>query len=172
MAQTNPSESDNVAAQSMATTLTPAMLRALAAPFPSKQVSIKPLVVSDDRDEALAALFIDARDTAERLDEVAGGDWSFIWNVEDKGLRWVVRGVLTVCGVTRSDAGEFLVDPKRKGDPIDPCKSAVSDALKRCGVLFGIGRYLYRVDPMWVAYNRRASARARSRARARKRPAR
>jgi hypothetical protein len=48
--------------------------------------------------------------------------------------------------VTKCDAGEA-------GDEDEPLKSAVSDALKRCAVHFGIGRYLYHLPAIWAPYD-------------------
>ncbi len=45
---------------------------ALAAPFPVDRVSWKPQAVSRDKKRALAVAYIDARDVAQRLDDVVG----------------------------------------------------------------------------------------------------
>ncbi len=113
----------------------------LLAPFPA--VDFRPGHVSGQR--ALALAYIDARDVMARLDAAVGGDWEFDWEpVTPDGKR--VKGRLTVCGVTRCDAGEA----DREDEPV---KSAVSDALKRCAVHFGVGRYLYHLPQVWGAYD-------------------
>lgn len=94
-----------------------------------------------DGTEALVVSYIDARDVQERLDEAVGAfNWSFTWEPQqqDKQGRIPVKGVLTILGVTKSDVGY----PNGNDDP-EPLKSAVSDALKRTAILFGIGRHLY-----------------------------
>ncbi len=45
---------------------------ALAAPFSVDRVSWKPQAVSRDKKRALAVAYIDARDVAQRLDDVVG----------------------------------------------------------------------------------------------------
>lgn len=145
--------------------LTSEVLARLAEPFPDEQVSWKPQAILKDkntrapkRDDkgyvtALAVPYIDARDVAERLDQVVGGDWSFTWHAIDApsiSKTTVVCGVLTVCGVTRSDAGEY-----KESDDMEAWKAAVSDALKRAAALFGVGRYLYRMEGDWCKYDDR-----------------
>jgi len=119
------------------------VLRRLAEPFPEKTIQWLPQSVTKDGQRALAVAYIDPRDVQRRLDEVVGMDWSFQWEpiseteeVNSAGRKDVlitVRGTLTVQGTTRSDVGEG--HKSRAG-----YKAAVSDAIKRCGVQFGIGR--------------------------------
>jgi hypothetical protein len=82
---------------------------------------------------------VDARTIIERLNRVCPGAWSF--EVEPvctgPGAGWVVRGRLTIAGMAQEDFG--VSHP----EAIDPPKAAVSDALKRCAVHFGIGLELY-----------------------------
>ena len=124
--------------------LTPEILRALSEPFEPNRIEWKPQRVNGR--DALAVAYIDARDVMERLDSTVGGGWEFRWEpVGDD-----VQGRLTVCGVTREDVGE-----QGDGSFGATRKAAVSDALKRCGVQFGIGRYLYDLPAVWVAYDER-----------------
>lgn len=58
-----------------------------------------------------------------------------------------VKGRLTVLGVTREDIGEA-----GEGN-LGTLKAASSDALKRCAVQFGIGRYLYDLPKQWVDWD-------------------
>ncbi len=118
----------------------------LSAEIPQKEISWKPQVERGDR--ALMVAYVDARWVAERLDDAADGDWSFTWeNLGLLGDRITIKGILTVCGVTRQDVGEHMLQDRGN---IDPYKSAVSDALKRAAVLFGVGRELYRMESQWV----------------------
>lgn len=80
--------------------------------------------------------YIDARLVAQRLDDVVTPEgWEFTCEVAVTG---VIKGRLVVANVVREDFGYPNSD-----DDAEPYKSAVSDALKRCAVLFGIGRHLY-----------------------------
>ncbi len=126
-------------------TLTPEILAKLAAPFPDGTVQYKPGVFDNKErpTRALALAYVEARDVMDRLDEVAGGDWEFSWEPGPQDSS-SVHGILTVCNVRREDVGEC-----GEGD-LGTIKSAVSDALKRCGVHFGVGRYLYSLKSEWL----------------------
>ena len=81
--------------------------------------------------------YVDARAVMQRLDDVLTPEgWEFTSSVLP-GTD-VVHGRLTVAGVVREDFGY----PNSDRDE-EPIKAASSDALKRCAVMFGIGRHLY-----------------------------
>lgn len=126
--------------------LTREVLEALGAPFPTTEIEFLPRATSNGK--AMAIAYIDARAVMRRLDYVVGpAEWSFDYDLLPSGEKSVyVKGRLTVCGVTKADAGEG----EREEEPL---KSAVSDALKRCGVHFGIGRYLYYLPKVWTPYD-------------------
>ena len=123
----------------------------LAEPFPDAEVKSRPGAATwehkqtcegrrcrDTRDASkhLQFSYVDARAVAQRLDDVVGpAGWNFTVDVAASD---VVKGSLSIGGVVREDIGYPNSD-----DDAEPYKSAVSDALKRCAVLFGIGRHLY-----------------------------
>lgn len=113
----------------------------LAQPFDTME--FLPRAVKDGR--GLAIAYIDARDVQRRLNSVCGADWSFDFELLAPDGK-MVKGILTVCGVTRCDAGESSTED-------EPLKSAVSDALKRTAVHFGIGQYLYYLPQVWAPYD-------------------
>lgn len=117
----------------------------LAAPFPAARVLWKPQALSQDRRQALLVAYVDARTVMERLDEVCPNDWTFKVKLYP-GQPVVARGQLTVAGLTRSDVGEG-----GEGEA-SGAKAATSDALKRCAVHFGVGRYLYDLPRQWVPW--------------------
>lgn len=124
--------------------LTPDILKALGAPFNSEELEAKPQTVSGAK--ALAVFYIDARIVMRRLDEICPGHWSFDFEPLTADGK-MVKGKLTVCGVTRCDAGqETQTDDKT-------LKSAVSDALKRAAVHFGVGRYIYHLPLIWADFD-------------------
>ena len=99
---------------------------------------------------AQIAPYIDARLVYDRLDHVCGGNWSAVCEelpvalqpqrpVEPDAKLIHVRCRLTVFGVTREDVGEGP-DPK----------AAVSDAVKRAAVQFGIARAIYAMRSPWL----------------------
>ncbi len=117
---------------------------ALNAAFPEDEVEFLPRAHSNGK--ALGLAYIDARSVMRRLDAVVGaGNWSFDFDVLSPDGK-MVRGKLTVCGVTKCDAGEANTEDEL-------LKSAVSDALKRTAVHFGVGRYLYYLPRTWAPYD-------------------
>lgn len=97
--------------------------------------------------------YIDARLAAARLSEV-DDRWAFEHapfvfqpcqrDFKHDDTKVIVYGYLTVGGVARSDVGDaWLSDGEW-------AKSAISDALKRCAVQFGVGQYLYALGACFV----------------------
>ena len=126
------------------TQFTREMMEALGAPFPEDEIDFLPKAQSGG--QALGLAYIDARDVMRRLDLVVGpANWSFDFDVLAANGK-MVKGRLTVLGVTKCDAGEADQED-------EPLKSAVSDALKRCAVHFGIGRYLYYLPRIWAPFD-------------------
>jgi hypothetical protein len=123
--------------------------QALSAPFERSEVKFKPAVVSGSR--ALALAYVDARAIQDRLDEVLGVlGWQDSYRVLADGsvmcrLRLKIGGEW----ITKVDVGGQSEQP----DGGDRLKAAVSDALKRAAVKFGIGRYLYRLPQQWCDYD-------------------
>lgn len=117
---------------------------ALGAEFSPEEVEFLPRAASGGM--ALGLPYIDARDVMRRLDAVVGPhNWQFDFDVLSPDGK-MVRGKLTVLGATKCDAGEASQED-------EPLKSAVSDALKRCAVHFGIGRYLYYLPRVWAPFD-------------------
>lgn len=121
------------------------MLENLSRPFPSSVLSVKPGAVSGDGRKALALIYIQSRAVMDRLDDAVGPEnWSFDWEPLPAIENWIaVKGNLRVFGILKSDVGQATMDDT------EPYKAAVSDALKRCAVHFGIGRYLYEAPNVW-----------------------
>lgn len=86
--------------------------------------------------------YLDARDVMERLDEVVGP------------FNWQVRYPFTGCcelSIKDPETGEWVTKANGAGvTDIEAEKGQYSDAFKRAGVMFGIGRYLYDLPNTWV----------------------
>lgn len=126
-----------------------AVSRALSAPFEPGEVRFKPGAVSGNR--ALALAYVDARVIQDRLDDVLGVmGWQDNYKFLEDGSV-VCRLRLRIGGewITKVDVG----GPSEQPDEGDRRKAAVSDALKRAAVKFGVGRYLYRLPGQWVDYD-------------------
>lgn len=117
--------------------MTPDDVKALTAPFEASE------------HEFLRGMtYLTESAITRRLDEVDPA-WSFrISLVEHRADKVVVYAAMTVCGVTRESNGMEASEYRKDADRVPenevnyPEKSAVTDALKRCARLFGIGRYI------------------------------
>lgn len=117
--------------------MTPDNVKALTAPFEASE------------HEFLRGMtYLTESAITRRLDEVDPA-WSFrISLVEHRADKVVVYAALTVCGVTRESNGMEASTYIKGADHVPenesnfPEKAAVTDALKRCARLFGIGRYI------------------------------
>jgi hypothetical protein len=117
--------------------MTPDNVKALTAPFEASE------------HEFLRGMtYLTESAITRRLDEVDPA-WSFrISLVEHRADKVVVYAALTVCGVTRESNGMDASSYAKGADHVPenetnyPEKAAVTDALKRCARLFGIGRYI------------------------------
>ena len=95
--------------------------------------------------------YIDARDVFNRLDAVLGPDrWQdSVKRVNEDGSV-IVSLSLSISGewLTKEDIGY----PNNPGAGVEdePLKAAVSDAIKRAAVHYGIGRFLYDLPPTWT----------------------
>ncbi len=130
----------------------PTPLADLARPFPPTQLNWKPQMIAKDGTRALAVPYVDARDVAERLDQVVG---PINWAVDHKE---VGGQTLTGIGIRDADSGTWVWKwdtglVEREGDEVRSVKGSLSDGLKRAAVLWGVGRYLYRLPKSWVAYD-------------------
>jgi len=127
-----------------------ALLAALAAPFDPSLVKFRPGAISGSR--ALAMPYVDARAIQDRLDDVLG---PLHWQDE---YEFLPDDGCVLCRLRLRLAGEWITKmdvggPSEQPDEGDRRKAAVSDALKRAAVKFGIGRYLYRLPQTWVDYD-------------------
>jgi hypothetical protein len=110
----------------------------LAAPLPADAVEWRPSGKTGPRQRVQLVAYISSRTVAQRLDDTIGcGNWSFTYDplVIAEGELRVAKGTLSIYGVAKQDIGT--------SSNWEPSKGCISDTLKRCGVLWGIGRYLY-----------------------------
>lgn len=120
------------------------MFEELKKPFRADQIKQRVGSTNYDKTKGLVLNYIDARDVMDRLDEVVGADK---WQTRYKD----VKGNL-FCGIGikigdnwiwKYDAGAESNTEKEKGE--------ASDSLKRAGVQWGIGRFLYDIPARWLA---------------------
>jgi len=125
------------------------ILAELRKPFHPANVTWKPGSVTKDQTKAKAMAYADLRAYQNRLDEVAGLDWSCTYT--PWGERIVCH--LTIKGVTRSSSGE----PDSQSERSEIAGTAAeAQAFKRACAMFGLGRYLYELPSAWVEYDANA----------------
>jgi hypothetical protein len=137
------------------------ILQRLAAPFDPAAISWRVGSVSKDKSKGMALAYIDSRDVQDRLDAVMGADWQDELSVQPNGLVMCRIGLL-IDGVWRWRMDSTAALPPTSSEAEDAKaeqaremaqKGAASDAFKRAGVKWGIGRYLYSLDSPWVRIN-------------------
>ena len=113
-----------------------AIMAGLAAEFPPEQVEWRPAGKGGANAHTAIVAYLEASTVMARLDDVCGAGWSFELEpvVVAGGELQVARGRLSIFGRTRDGLGTAT--------NWEPSKGAASDALKRAGALWGIGRYL------------------------------
>ncbi len=118
-------------------------LSKLKEPFDPKLISWRVGATNKEKTSCIALAYIDARDVMERLDEVCGiGNW--------QALHPHANGK-TSCRIGIKIDGEWVWKENGCGDSdVEAAKGAFSDSLKRAAVLWGVGRYLYDVQNVWV----------------------
>lgn len=92
--------------------------------------------------------YVTSRAIMDRLDSVLG-----VTNWKDEYYE-LHKGTMCKLSIRLSDEGEWIT--KEDGadlTDIEATKGGISDALKRAGVKFGIGRYLYNAETTWVELN-------------------
>lgn len=114
----------------------------LKKPFPPDKISWRVGPTNQEKTSGIALAYIDARDVMERLDEACGTGWQSSYpHANGK----------TVCSIGIKFGDEWIWRANGAGDTdMEAEKGALSDAFKRAAVCWGIGRYLYDVENIWV----------------------
>ena len=117
----------------------------LSAPFSADEIDWRIGSTNGEKTKGMALAYIDARLVMDRLDTVCGpSGWqcNYLFG----------SGSSVVCnlGVMMDGAWVWKADGAGATD-VEGEKGALSDALKRAAVRFGVGRYLYEMKSPWVA---------------------
>lgn len=117
---------------------------ALRAPFAPEDIHWRAQTVTGNGDKALALAYIDARNVMERLDAVCGPEgWRDSYVETGKGR--------VICTLSLRIGDEWVSKSDGAGETdVEGDKGALSDALKRAAVKWGVGRYLYSMPNVWV----------------------
>ena len=116
----------------------------LSKPFEQSDIEWRAGATNQDKTRALALAYITSRAVMDRLDEVVGPE---NWRDEyqpgpDGGLICGLSLRLDEEWVTKWDGAENTL--------VEEVKGGLSGAYKRAAVKWGIGRYLYKLDTVWV----------------------
>jgi hypothetical protein len=119
--------------------------QALSAPFAVDELEWTVTRSTKDKSKNAWGAYVDARAVMDRLDDVCGiGNWhdQYAANPHGEGL---------MCGLTIRLGDEEVTkwDGAESGDT-EAIKAAFSRAFRRAAVKWGIGRYLYSVEPVWL----------------------
>jgi len=118
----------------------------LREPFSIKDVEWKIQTTTQDKSRGMAVAYLDARAVQKRLDDVCGPfNWKNVYSLwHDKSQ---------ICGISifNAERNEWVTkfDGAENSD-IEPIKGGLSDSLKRAASTWGVGRYLYEMDGIWV----------------------
>jgi hypothetical protein len=101
---------------------------------------------SKNKPQAQCVAYIDARDVMNLLDEVVGAEnWQDDYKLIDEKL-------LAGIGIRYNDIWVWKWDTGVESN-MEAEKGQMSDAFKRAGVKWGIGRFLYDLDIVYVSAN-------------------
>lgn len=118
-------------------------LQDLHSPFPPSEIEWRVGSTNSEKTSGLALAYLTARHVMDRLDAVCGSE-----NWQD---RYEFHGSRTVCYLSIRIGDEWVTKADGAGDSdVEAEKGAISDALKRAAVKWGIGRYLYDLGNIWV----------------------
>lgn len=118
-------------------------LQDLKTPYPAAEIEWRVGSTNSDKTSGLALAYLTARHVMERLDAVCGPE-----NWQD---RYEFHGARTVCYLSIRVGDDWITKGDGAGDSdVEAEKGAISDALKRAAVKWGIGRYLYDLGNIWV----------------------
>lgn len=119
-------------------------LSKLKEPFPANEIKWRVGATTSDKKKGIALAYIDARAVMDRLDEVCG--------IENWQKKYVPFNKDFVCeiGINIEGVGWVWKADGASETNFEATKGGLSDAFKRAGVSWGIGRYLYNIDGNWV----------------------
>ena len=114
----------------------------LKEPFPVDEVKWR--VGQKNNGRGLALAYIDSRAVMDRLDKVVGAEnWQRTHSFGNNGE------ILCSIGILIDGEWRWKTDGAAQTN-FEAEKGGLSDAFKRAGVSWGIGRYLYRLPAKWV----------------------
>jgi hypothetical protein len=136
----------------------------LEVPFDQAQIKWRVMRTSDDRRSGIILPFADPRAYTDRLNQLfTPSGWTREYTIStvpsltrvDRGKAIVTSKVLVATAVTISRLGSHTGTGEEWADRENAVTAADAQAFKRACSCFGLGRYLYRFEEIWVNLNRR-----------------
>ena len=130
------------------------IIRRLREPFNSREIEWKIQVTSQDKQRGMAVAYMDARAVQKRLDETVGPfNWKNVYSLWHDNSQ--------ICGISifYDERKEWVTkfDGAENSD-FEPIKGGLSDSFKRAASVWGIGRYLYEMEGVWVEIEARGKS--------------
>lgn len=120
------------------------IMKKLQEPFDPQDIEWRVGSTSGDKTKGIALAYVTNRAIMNRLDELFG---PFGWRNEFK--EWKNNSQL--CGISIKFENEWITKWDGADDSqTEAVKGGLSDAMKRAGYQWGIGRYLYNLENQWV----------------------
>lgn len=133
-------------------------LKELAKPFDVSKVKWRLQSTNDDKTGGYAVPYLDSRTIGQRLDDVVG---QMRWKDDYRPWMNTQEGPSQLCiiYIYDDDLKEWIGKSDGAGvSKKEPVKGGISDAFKRAAVKWGIGRYLYSMNPVWVNAKQRGKS--------------
>ena len=133
------------------------MRAGLSKPFAPEDLEWRIQVTSKDKTSGLAVPYVTNRAIQDRLDDVVGPE---NWHNEFKSWHGNGKREAQICGISIYFEGRGFVtkwDGAEDTD-VEPIKGGLSDSMKRAAVQWGIGRVLYKMNPIWVGIEQKGSS--------------
>ena len=128
----------------------------LAAPFADGDIEWRLQWTDDEKGAGVAVPYLTNRAIQNRLDKVVG---IARWKNEYAGWHSDGKKASQICGISIyfEDRKEWITkyDGAENSD-IEPIKGGLSDSMKRAAVQWGIGRYLYNTNTVYVQTEKRS----------------
>lgn len=130
------------------------IIRRLREPFGGREIEWKIQVTSQDKKRGMAVAYMDARAVQKRLDETVGPfNWKNVYSLWHDNSQ--------ICGISifYDERKEWVTkfDGAENSD-FEPIKGGLSDSFKRAASVWGIGRYLYEMEGVWVEIEARGKS--------------
>lgn len=120
------------------------IMKKLQEPFPAEDIEWRVGSTNGDKTKGIALAYVTNRAIMNRLDSIFG---PFGWKNEFR--EWKENSQL--CGISIKVEGEWITKWDGADDSqTEAVKGGLSDAMKRAGYQWGIGRYLYNLENQWV----------------------